>query len=95
MIPAHVMRETSFIQSIENEAREKALHEGREEGREIVVEMLLHAIGNHFPKLDFVSEIERIRDIEALKQLFFDLDRVSDEGSLRQRITELSPRSQS
>jgi hypothetical protein len=56
--------------------------------------MLLHAIGNRFPKLDLGSEIERVHDIEALRQVFFDLDRISDEESLRRRLAELSTTSQ-
>ncbi|MGH9752095.1 MAG: hypothetical protein ACREA2_04870 [Blastocatellia bacterium] len=98
MVPEHVLRETPYIQSIIEEAREKGREEvreeGREEGRGIVVEMLLHAIGNRFPKLDLSSEIERVRDIEALKQLFFDLDQIPDEEALRQRFAALSPISQ-
>jgi len=98
MIPMHVLRETPFIQSISEEAREEGREEGvvigREEGREVVVEMLLHAISKRFPKLDFSPEIERVRNIEALKQLFFDLDQIPDEEALRQRFAVLSPISQ-
>ena len=98
MIPLHVLRETPFILSLEMEAREKALVEGRQEGRqetrEVVIGMLLHSIGKRFPTLDIGTEIKRVHDLEALKQLFFDLDRISDEESLRRRLAALSPTSQ-
>ncbi len=99
MVPEHVLRETPYIQFISDEAREEGRKEGREEGREVarevVVEMLLHAIGKRFPQLDFSSEIERVRDLEALKQLFFDLDQIPDEETLHQRFAAMSPISQS
>ena len=77
------------------EGREEGREKGRDEVREIVVEMLLHAVGKRFPNLDFSPEIERVRDIKALKQLFFDLDQIPDEEALRQRFAALSPISQS
>ena len=99
MVPEHVLRETPYIQFISDEAREEGLEkgreEGREEGRDVVVEMLLHAIGKRFPQLDFGPEIECVRDIEALKQLFFDLDQIPDEEALRRRFAAMSPISQS
>lgn len=87
MIPQHVLRETPYFQSIIQEGRE----EGREEAREIVVEMLLHTISLRFPALDVSTDIERVRNLGSLKQLFFELDQLQDEAALRQHLASLAP----
>jgi len=86
MIPDHVLRETPYIQSIIEETREEAI----EEGREVIIKMLLHAIAQRFPSINVSAELERVRDLEVLKQLFFDLDRIADEESLRKQVITLS-----
>lgn len=95
MIPQHVLRETPYFQFIIEEGREEGRKEVREEAREkareVVVEMLLHTIGLRFPALDVSAEIERVRNLEALKQVFFDLDQIADEAALRQHLAALAP----
>jgi predicted transposase YdaD len=81
MVPLHQLKDSSFYQFI--------LNEGREEGREAVVKMLLYMIGKRFPGLDVKAEVEFIEDLEALTQLGFDLDQLADADALRKRLNEL------
>lgn len=90
MIPQHILRETPYFQEIIAEGREEGREEGWEEARELIVEMLLHAIATRFPQLDVRDEIARIRNPERLKQIFFDLDHLTDAASLQQHLAELS-----
>lgn len=76
------------------EGRQEGRQEGYKEGREVAVKMLLHAIGQRFPSLNISAEIERIHDLEVLKQLFFDLDQIADEASLRRHLATLSSSTQ-
>lgn len=86
MVPERILRETPYIQSILAEGRE----EGREEVHQAVVEMLLYAIGKRFSGPDFKTDVERVSDTEALKELFLELDQIPDADTLRQRLAVLA-----
>lgn len=87
MIPRHELREYSwFYQDILQEGRE----EGREEVRGVIVEMLDDLLAKRFPTRDFTAEIERVRDVQALKQLYFDLEQIHTAEELQARLTKLA-----
>ncbi len=82
MFMHEVLRETPYYQFI--------LDEGKEEGRDIIVEMICDQVAKHFPSLNFKTEIEQIHDLSSLKQLYFDLDRITEIEAFRKRLTELA-----
>jgi hypothetical protein len=85
MIPQHVLRDTLYAQYLVDEGRQ----ETREKDRELIVEMLLHVISLRYPGCDVSKQIMAIYDLELLKQIFFDLDHLSDEAALRQHLSKL------
>lgn len=88
----HILRETPYIQHVVAEAREEAREEGREEGqRLILVELLLNTINKRFPNLDVKADVERVLNIDALKQIFVEFDQIPDADELRRRLAALAP----
>ena len=78
MIPLEQLKESSFYQVIEEEGMKKGLMKGREEGREEgelkgVKEMFSLFAASRFPGCDCEAELDRVHDIEALKQLSLEL----------------------
>ncbi|MGH9839270.1 MAG: hypothetical protein ACREEM_10845 [Blastocatellia bacterium] len=82
MIPIQELRDSSVYQF--------ARSEGREEGRETVIELLAYLIGKRFPQLDLRADLEFIEDLNSLKQLGLELDQLADADALRARLNELS-----
>ena len=67
------------------------LAEGREEGRKILEEVLLDKIGKQFPGFELKADLDRVSDLEALRQLYFNLDQIADTDDLRAKLDELAP----
>jgi predicted transposase YdaD len=78
MIPLHVLKETPFYQEI------------REEGeRKLLFELFRDLALKRFPGFELEEKLEQVRDLDALKQLYRDLDQIQDEVALRARLAEL------
>ncbi len=77
----------------EAEEAERRVNEARQrerEGRQAMTELLLYAVGKRFPGADVTAEIERVRETDALKQLFMSLDQIPDADALRVRLAALT-----
>lgn len=85
MIPIQQLKDSSVYQLAKSEGKE----EGLEKGRETLMAILLDVIGKRFPGLDVKAELEFVEDLDTLKQLYFDLDRLTDADALRRRLNEL------
>ncbi len=88
MVPFEQLRDSSFYQL----AKSEGLEEGLEKGREVVMAVLIDVIGRRFPGLDVKAELEFVEDLDVLKQLYFDLYRLTDSDALRKRLNELVAR---
>ncbi|MGH9836131.1 MAG: hypothetical protein ACREBD_39470 [Blastocatellia bacterium] len=98
MVPLHILKETPFYQEIREEGRQEGREEGREEGRregreeverKVLIELFRDLALKRFLGLELGSELERVRDLDALKQLCLDLDQIPDEAALRARLAPL------
>ena len=69
---------------------ERGIEKGIERGRQAMEEVLLGLIGKKFPGIELKSELDCVQDIEALKQLCFNLDQVADAEELRATVKELA-----
>ena len=82
MITLESLRPSSAYQFI--------LNEGREEGRQALTEILSDLIGKRFADFNSKTELDCTGDFSALKSLYFDLDRFTNEDELRARLNELA-----
>lgn len=84
-----VLRETPFYREILEEGRV----EGRAEARQTLVDMAIRFAERRFgPNTAPVEEVNMIQDLEALKQLCFEMEEFPDVAALRQRILDLAAR---
>ena len=89
MIPIQQLKDSSVYQLAKSEGMEEGLEIGLEKGRETLMAILLDVIGKRFPGLDVKAELEFVEDLDTLKQLYFDLDRLTGADALRKRLNEL------
>ncbi|MGH9837662.1 MAG: hypothetical protein ACREEM_02635 [Blastocatellia bacterium] len=79
MITLEQLRESSFYQFVEEEGELKNARE-----------MLLMLAAKRFPDLKLSEEVDRIRDLEALKRLGLEVSDLPDAETLKRRIAELA-----
>lgn len=94
MVPLEKLKESpgyQFVlaQGIE-EGLEKGIEKGIEKGRQAMEEVLLGLIEKKFPGLELKAEIDSVHDIEALKQLCFNVDQIANAEELRAKVHELA-----
>lgn len=86
MVPLDKLKESPGYQFVLSQGME----EGMEKGRQAMEEVLLDLIKKKFPGLELKAEIDCVHDIEALKQLCFNLDQITDAEELRAKVNELA-----
>jgi predicted transposase YdaD len=94
MIPMEIYKESSFYKAIQQEARDEGLEEGREEGREegerlMLIELFTDFAAKRFPGFEPEVDLDRVKNLSALKQICLDLDEVPDVATLQRQLSKL------
>lgn len=78
-----------FYQSLVEQIIEAELYKQREEDLAAVIDLFRLLAAKRFPDIQLGKELDTVRDLEGLRKLAHELDRLPTPGALRVRLAEL------